>query len=53
MDPVWSLLLLLYCYTSCMLGRTPQIKETMPDFRENMNPYKWDTTVWYQVARNP
>ena len=37
MDPVWSLLLLLkpwmdYGYTSCMLGRVPRIKETLPDF---------------------
>ena len=21
----------LYCYTGCMLGRAPQIKETLPD----------------------
>ena len=37
MDPVWSLLLLLrpwmgYGYTSCMLGRAPRTKETLPDF---------------------
>ena len=22
-------------------------------FCENMDPYKWDTTVFYRVARNP
>ena len=37
MDSVWSLLLLLrpwidYGYTSCMLGRAPRTKETLPDF---------------------
>ena len=32
--------LLLYCYTSCMLGRAPRTKETMPDFCENMDPDK-------------
>ena len=37
MDPVWSLLLLLrplmgYGYTSCMFGRAPRTKETLPDF---------------------
>ena len=50
MDPVWSILLLLrplmgYDYTGCMLGRAPQTKETLPDFCENMDPDKWDTTV--------
>ena len=24
--------LLLYCYTSCMFGRAPRTKKTMPDF---------------------
>ena len=37
MNPVWSLLLLLrpwmgYGYTSCMLGRAPRTRETLPDF---------------------
>ena len=37
MDPMWSSLLLLrpwmgYGYTSCMLGRAPQTKETLPTF---------------------
>ena len=36
-----------------MLGRAPQTKETLPDFCENMDPDKWDTTVWYRVTRNP
>ena len=30
----------IYCYTSYMLGRTSRIKETMPDFYENMDPDK-------------
>ena len=36
-----------------MLGRAPRIKETLLNFCENMDPEKWDTTVWYQVTRNP
>ena len=27
LDELW-----LYCYTSCMLGRAPRTKETLPDF---------------------
>ena len=42
----------IYCYTNCILGRAHQTKDTMPDFYENMDPYKWDTTVWYRVTRN-
>ena len=42
--------LLIYCYTGCILGRAPQTKETLPDFCENMDPDKWDTTVWYRVT---
>ena len=60
MDPVWSLLLMLrpwmdYGYTSCMLGRAPRTKETLPDFffLKNMYPDNWDTIVWYRVTRNP
>ena len=34
-----------YGYTSCMLGRAPQTKETMSDFCKNMDPDKWDITV--------
>ena len=36
-----------------MLGRAPQTKETLPDFCENIDPYKWDIIVWYRVTRNP
>ena len=43
----------IYCYTSSILGRTPQTNETLPDFCEHMDPDKWDTTVWYRVTRNP
>ena len=43
---------LIYCYTCCILGRAPRIKETLPDFCENKDPDKWDTTVWYRVTRN-
>ena len=42
----------IYFYT-CILGRAPRTKETLPDFCENMNPDKWDTIVWYWVTRNP
>ena len=42
-----------YCDTGCLLGRAPRTKETLPDCFENMNPDKWDTTVWYRVTRNP
>ena len=43
----------IYCYIDCILGRAPQIKETLPDFCENMDFDKWDTIVWYRVIRNP
>ena len=43
----------IHCHTSCMLGRAPRIKETLPDFCENMDPDIWDTIVWYRVSRNP
>ena len=36
-----------------MLARAPRTKETLPDFCENMDPNKWDTTVWYLVTQNP
>ena len=36
-----------------MLDRAPRTKETLPDFYENMDPGKWDITVWYRVTRNP
>ena len=43
----------IYYYTSCILGRAPRTKETLFYFCENMDLDKWDTTVWYQVTRNP
>ena len=43
----------IYCYTCCILGRAPRTKETLPDFCENMDPDKWDTTEWYRVTQNP
>ena len=48
LDGLW-----LYCYTGCMLGRAPQTKETLPNICANMDPDKWNTTVWYWVIRNP
>ena len=48
LDGLW-----LYYYIGCMLGRAPRTKETLLDFCENMDPDKWDTTVWYLVTRNP
>ena len=36
-----------------MLGRAPRIKETLLVFCENMDPDKWDKTVWYRVTQNP
>ena len=35
------------------MGRAPRTKETLPDFCENMDPDKLDTTLWYRVTRNP
>ena len=43
----------IYCYAGCTLGRAPLTKETLPDFYENLDPDKWDTTVWYRVTQNP
>ena len=31
----------------------PEKKRLYPFFCENMDPDKWDTTVRYQVTRNP
>ena len=39
MDSVWSLLIV---GTNCTLGRTPHIKETLPNFCE-----------WCRVTRHP
>ena len=43
----------VYCYTGCILGRAPRTNESLSDFCENMDPDKWDITVWYWVTRNP
>ena len=40
-----------YDYTVIQVA--PRTKETLPDFCENMDPDKWDTTVLYRVTRNP
>ena len=61
MDPVESILLLLrprmgYDYTVIQVVcwvKLPEQKRLCPDFCENMDPDKWDTTVWYRVTRNP
>ena len=34
----------------CIMGRAPQPKETLPDFCENIDPNKWDITVWHRVT---
>ena len=31
----------------------PEQRRFDPIFCENMDPEKWDTTVWYRVTRNP
>ena len=31
----------------------PEQMRLFPIFFENMDSDKWDTTVWYQVTRNP
>ena len=43
----------IYCYIDYILSRALRTKETLPDFFENMDPDKWDTTMWYRVTRNP
>ena len=43
----------IYCYTGFILGRALRTKETLPNFCENMDLDKWDTTVWYRVTLNP
>ena len=60
MDPVGSILLLLRPWMGynctiiqvvCWVELTEQ-RRLCPIFFENMNPYKWDTTMWYRVTRN-
>ena len=43
----------MYYYTICILGRAPRTKGTLPNFCGNMDPDKWDTTMWHRVTRNP
>ena len=57
MDPVWSLLLLLrpwmgHGYTVIQVVYWVELPEQrrLPDFCENMDPDKWDPTVWYRVT---
>ena len=61
MDPMWSILLMLrpwmsYDYTVIQVVcwvELPEQRRLCLDFFENMDPDKWDTTVWYRVTRNP
>ena len=61
MDPMWSILLLLrpwmgYDYTFIQVicwVELPKQRRLCPISYENMDPDKWDTTVWYRVTRNP
>ena len=62
MDHVWSLLLLLrpwmgYGYIVIQVVYWVELSEQRrlyPFFVKIwMDPYKWDTTVWYRVIRNP
>ena len=61
MDPVRSILLMLrswmgYNYTIIQvvcLVELPEKRRFYPIFFENIDPDKWDTTVWYRVTRNP
>ena len=43
----------IYYYTNYILGRTLRTNETLLNFCENMDPNKWDITVWYRVTQNP
>ena len=61
MDPMWSLLLLLtpwigHGYIVIQVVYWVELLEQRRlclMFYEIMGPNKWDTTVWYQVTRNP
>ena len=60
MDSVWSLLLLLrtwmgYGYTIIRVVYWVELPEQkrLLDFFENMDPDKWDTTIWYRGTKNP
>ena len=61
MDPVRSILLLLRPWMGyddtviqvvCWV-ELPEQRRLFPIFLKNMDPDKWDTTVWYRVTRNP
>ena len=60
MDPVGSILLMLrpwmgYDYTViqvvCWVELSKQ-RRLCPIFCENMDPDKWNTSMWYRVTRN-
>ena len=61
MDLVGSILLLLrpwigYDYNVIQIicwVELPEQRRLYPIFCENMDPDKWEITVWYQVNRNP
>ena len=61
MDPVGSILFILrpwmgYDYSVIQVVRwveLPEQRRFCLIFCENMDPDKWDTTVWYRVTRNP
>ena len=61
MDHMGSILLLLrpwmgYDYTIIQVVcwvKLPEQRRLCPSFCENVDPNKWDTTVLYQVTRNP
>ena len=61
MDPMGSIVLLLrpymgYDYIVIQVVCWVELPEQMrlyPIFFKNMDPDKWDTTVWYRVTRNP
>ena len=57
MEPMGPILLLLrpwmgYDYTVIHVVCWVKLPEQrrLPDFYENMDPDKWDTTVWYRVT---
>ena len=58
MNHVWSILFLLRVYDYTVIHvicwvELPEQKRLCPIFFENMDPDKWDTTMWYRVTRNP
>ena len=61
MDSVGSMILLLrpwmgYDYTIIQIVcwvELPEQRRLCPNFFENMDPDRWDTTMWYRVTQNP